>query len=208
MAFFTELTTSLKQKWLQYFQSNRSWLERQMEAEYIDTPDGGRRPSSYLILGAVSALEPQLAELIVPFTKLNPDINALIDVLELNFDPVKSQSDRPNLQSDRSVSTVNPHSNSSVNPSTDMDELMEVGKDEALQPQGSSWVEVVDRTAPATSQQQPLEKPNAVQTEMGDVWLDEMNAKELKSEQTPDKTHTKEGKQSEDEEISRLFPEF
>ena len=50
MAFFTELTTSLKQKWLQYFQSNRSWLERQMEAEYIDTPDGGRRPSSYLIL--------------------------------------------------------------------------------------------------------------------------------------------------------------
>jgi hypothetical protein len=43
---------------------------------------------------------------------------------------------------------------------------------------------------------------------MGDVWLDEMNAKELKSEQTPDKTHTKEGKQSEDEEISRLFPEF
>ena len=127
MAFFTELTTSLKQKWLQYFQVNRSWLERQMEAEYVDTPDGGRRPSSYLILGAVSALEPQLAELIVPFTKLNPDINALIDVLELNFDPVKSQSDRPNLQSDRSVSTVNPHSNSSVNPSTDMDELMEVG---------------------------------------------------------------------------------
>jgi hypothetical protein len=66
----------------------------------------------------------------------------------------------------------------------------------------------VDRTAPASSQQQPLEKPNAAQTEMGDVWLDEMNAKELKSEQTPDKTHTKEGKQSEDEEISRLFPEF
>lgn len=208
MAFFTDLTTSLKQKWMQYFQSNRSWLERQMEAEYVDTPDGGRRPSSYLILGAVSALEPQLAELIVPFTKLNSDINALIDVLELNFDPVKSQSDRSNLQSDRAISTINPYSNPPVNPSTDMDELMGIAEDEADRPQGASWVEVVDKTAPATSQQEPLEKPNAGQTETGDVWLDEMNEARLESDRTADKTHTKEGKQSEDEEISRLFPEF
>jgi DNA-binding transcriptional MerR regulator len=87
MAFFDDLTISLKQKWLQFFQVNRSWIVRHMEVESVYTPDGGRRPPSYLILGVVNALEPQLADLMLPFSKLNPDVDALIDVLELNFDP-------------------------------------------------------------------------------------------------------------------------
>lgn len=87
MAFFDDLTISLKQKWLQFFQVNRSWIARQMEVESVYTPDGGRRPPSYFILGVVNAIEPQLAEMMLPFSKLNPDVDALIDVLELNFDP-------------------------------------------------------------------------------------------------------------------------
>lgn len=87
MAFFDDLKTSLKQKWLQFFQINRFWLTLQMEAESVYTPDGGRRPSSSLILGVVTALEPQLAELMLPFSQLNPDADVLIDVLELNFAP-------------------------------------------------------------------------------------------------------------------------
>jgi DNA-binding transcriptional MerR regulator len=87
MAFFDDFTISLKQKWLQFFQVNRSWIVRHMEVESVYTPDGGRRPPSYLILGVVNALEPQLADLMLPFSKLNPDVDALIDVLELNFDP-------------------------------------------------------------------------------------------------------------------------
>ncbi len=87
MAFFDDLTTSLKQNWLQFFQENRSWLKRQMEIESVNTPDGGRRPPSYLILGVANSLEPELRGLMLPFTKLNPDVNTLIDALELNFDP-------------------------------------------------------------------------------------------------------------------------
>lgn len=87
MAFFDNLTTSLKLKWLQFFQENRSWIVLQMEVESVYTPDGGRRPSSFLILGVVNALEPQIAQLMLPFSKLNPDADSLIDVLELNFDP-------------------------------------------------------------------------------------------------------------------------
>ena len=87
MAFFNDLTTSLKQKWLQFFQVNRSWIARHMDMQSVSTPDGGRRPPSYLILGVANALEPQLAELMLPFTKLNPDVDALIDAVELNFDP-------------------------------------------------------------------------------------------------------------------------
>lgn len=87
MAFFDDFTSALKQKWLQYYQVNHSWLNLQMELEAVDTPDGGRRPPSYLILGILNALEPKLAQLMLPFARLNPSADALIQVLELDFDP-------------------------------------------------------------------------------------------------------------------------
>ncbi|AFZ25148.1 hypothetical protein Cylst_2977 [Cylindrospermum stagnale PCC 7417] len=87
MAFFQSFTDSIKQKWLQFFQVNRDWISLQMEVESVYTPDGGKRPPSFLILGVVNALEPKLAQLMFPFAKLNPDADTLIEVLELNFDP-------------------------------------------------------------------------------------------------------------------------
>jgi Family of unknown function (DUF5331) len=87
MAFFNSFTDSIKQKWLQFFQANRDWIKLHMEAESVYTPDGGKRPSSYLILGVVNALEPKLAQLMFPFSKLNPDADILIEVLDLHFDP-------------------------------------------------------------------------------------------------------------------------
>lgn len=87
MAFFQSFTDSIRQKWLQFFQVNRDWISLQMEVESVYTPDGGKRPPSFLILGVVNALEPKLAQLMFPFAKLNPDADTLIEVLELNFDP-------------------------------------------------------------------------------------------------------------------------
>ncbi|MEY2979151.1 MAG: DUF5331 domain-containing protein [Prochlorotrichaceae cyanobacterium] len=87
MAFFESFTASIKQKWLDYYQVNRIWLELQMEGRSVRTPDGGRRPGSALILGVVNSLEPKLANLMVPFFKLNGDEDAIIEVLQLNFDP-------------------------------------------------------------------------------------------------------------------------
>ncbi|MFN6500360.1 MAG: DUF5331 domain-containing protein [Nostoc sp. DedQUE01] len=87
MAFFHSFTDSLKQKWLQFFQNNRDWITLHMEVESVYTPDGGKRPPSYLILGVVNALEPKLAQLMLPFAKLNPDADTLIEVLDLHFDP-------------------------------------------------------------------------------------------------------------------------
>lgn len=87
MTGFEQLTTSLKQKWLQFFQLNRPWLTQCMDVEPIYTPDGGRRPPAHLILGVVNVLEPQLKDLMLPFYKLNSDADALVEVLGLNFDP-------------------------------------------------------------------------------------------------------------------------
>jgi len=87
MAFFDTFTSSLKQKWLHFFQANRSWITLHMEVESVYTPEGGKRPPSYLILGVVNVLEPKLPELMLPFAKLNADADTLIEVLGLHFDP-------------------------------------------------------------------------------------------------------------------------
>lgn len=58
-----------------------------MRSTSVRTPEGGRRPSSFLILGVVNALEPKLANLMTPFYQLNSDEDALVEVLGLNFDP-------------------------------------------------------------------------------------------------------------------------
>ncbi len=89
MGFFEKFTAALQQKWLDYFQANRSWITLQMKVAAANTPDGGRRPSAFLILGALNALEPNMGNLMVPFCRLNPDAEKLIDVLGLNFDPEK-----------------------------------------------------------------------------------------------------------------------
>jgi len=87
MAFFESFISVIREKWLDYVRNNRTWLSIQMEQTSVRTPEGGRRPSSLLILGVVNALEPKLSNLMVPFYQLNSDEDALVEVLGLNFDP-------------------------------------------------------------------------------------------------------------------------
>ncbi|MGJ5675193.1 MAG: DUF5331 domain-containing protein [Nostochopsis sp.] len=103
MAFFYSFTDSLKQKWLQFFQVNRDWIKLHMEVESVYTPDGGKRPPSYLILGVANALEPKLAQLMLPFSKLNPDADTLVEVLDLNFDPDIALGNRVTRKSEESL---------------------------------------------------------------------------------------------------------
>ncbi|MCL2926109.1 MAG: DUF5331 domain-containing protein [Trichodesmium sp. MAG_R04] len=104
MVFFKELSTSLKQKWLEYYQKNYSWLILHMtEQNTVQTPDGGRRPLSYLILGILNALEPELEALMLPFSKLKADADSLVEVLGLNFDPDIAIGKKPGFSSDIST---------------------------------------------------------------------------------------------------------
>lgn len=180
MAFFDRLTAALKYKWLPFYQENRAWITRQMSINSVETPDGGRRPSSYLILGVVSALEPELAELMLPFTKLNSDVDKLIDVLDLNFDPELY---------------LNNHYNAPAEAETmaglldTADEVLVVGPDEES-------VIIVD-TAEADDLSEWSE-------------LDEIISEEPKSEpsELPAPPPTGENRSSAADEISRLFPNF
>lgn len=228
MAFFDNLTASLKQKWLPYYQENRAWITRQMAVDAVETPDGGRRPSSYLILGVISALEPELADLMLPFTKLNTDADVLVDVLELNFDPEQYLNNSFN-----SATATNPPAemmaglnttNYATNPPAEMmaglidtaEELIVVAPDnetvvviDATEDELNDLSLDEDEIASEESSQQEYSESSTTHSEasndlLSDQWQQDTNSE---SEQAQDETPSWEKKQPEDE-ISRLFPNF
>ncbi len=91
MMTFEEIKATLPDKWLDYYQNNRSWIKPLMNSRkwWQKTPDDGKRPAADIILGAITALEPKLSLWMPPFCQLNSDGNKLIEVLGLNFDPEK-----------------------------------------------------------------------------------------------------------------------
>ncbi|QCS48176.1 hypothetical protein FEK30_01285 [Picosynechococcus sp. PCC 11901] len=89
MSFFEQIKPSIKTKWLDYFENNQDWLNILMDrGESVATPDGGRRPQGSVILGAISAKEPRLAESLYLFSLVEANFDTIVDVLGLNFDPL------------------------------------------------------------------------------------------------------------------------
>lgn len=78
------LRRSLKDKWLDYYQENRSWLTRL--SVWVNC-DGKRRPSSSFILATLSTLEPRFTELLPLIVDLSNHPDRIVMALGLNFDP-------------------------------------------------------------------------------------------------------------------------
>lgn len=79
-----QLRQSLREKWLGYYQENRSWLARL--GVWVNC-EGQRRPSSSFILSALSVLEPDLTVLLPLVVDLNSNPDRIIIALGLNFNP-------------------------------------------------------------------------------------------------------------------------
>lgn len=79
-----ELRQSLKLKWVSYYYKNRSWLGK---IRVWGTYNNQRRPNSGFILATLSALEPQLEEILPLICELNNDPDQIVVALGLNFDP-------------------------------------------------------------------------------------------------------------------------
>ncbi len=78
------LRQSLRKKWLDYYQENRSWLTRL--GVWVNC-EGQRRPSSSFILSALSILEPDLTTLLPLVVDLNSNPDRIVIALGLNFNP-------------------------------------------------------------------------------------------------------------------------
>ncbi|WP_346291049.1 DUF5331 domain-containing protein [Sphaerothrix gracilis] len=79
-----QLRQALRQKWLDYYRENRSWLVR---LGVWVTCQGQRRPSSSFILATLAILEPQLGQLLPLVVDLSSNPDRIVAALGLNFNP-------------------------------------------------------------------------------------------------------------------------
>lgn len=94
-----QFKAELKDKWLDYYEVNRNWLQPFMnknstwvnnvkyEGELEDPKYNPRRPNAHFILGVVSALESQIQGLLVFTANLQTDASSILKALDLDFDP-------------------------------------------------------------------------------------------------------------------------
>ena len=94
-----QFKTELKDKWLDYYQINRNWLQSFMnknsswannvkyEGELEDPKYTPRRPNAHFILGIVTVLEPQTQGWLALCPHLQTDPNLIVKALNLDFDP-------------------------------------------------------------------------------------------------------------------------
>ena len=94
-----QIKTELKDKWLDYYEVNKNWLQSFMdknnswvvnvhyEGELENSKYKPRRPNSHFILGVVTTLEPQIKGLLVFSINLQTDANQILKALDLDFDP-------------------------------------------------------------------------------------------------------------------------
>ena len=98
-----QFKAELKDKWLDYYQANRSWLqdymnedsgwydsvdydEEELENFELDEDYEPRRPECYFILGVVSVLEPSVRSLLAVMGSLTTNSEKLVKALGLDFD--------------------------------------------------------------------------------------------------------------------------
>ena len=108
MENFEEIKIRLKKKWLQYYKHNRSWINKYCqencfvsvkgsfegetwstaERSWEDVSYSEVHPPSEIIIGAITALEPLLAQYwLTAFVDLYANKEKIIVTLGLNFDP-------------------------------------------------------------------------------------------------------------------------
>lgn len=119
-----QFKAELKEKWLSYYQANRSWLqhymdenngwkdsvacdEEELESLGLDKNYCSRRPECYFILGVISVLEPSIKGLFSFAGDLNTNSEKLVKTFGLDFDPeieLKKRSlQETNLQSSEQI---------------------------------------------------------------------------------------------------------
>jgi len=79
---FDDLKLRLKDKWLDYYEANQSWI-----ASTGIHPNDRVHPYYGFVLGVASTIEPEVAKLIELFARLYPDVDNIAVVLGIYFNP-------------------------------------------------------------------------------------------------------------------------
>jgi hypothetical protein len=115
MSNFEELKAELKDKWLDFFEENQSWITKLgCWVECKQTKD--KRPDSKVILSAISLLEPKIIDYLIPLVDINTDGEQVVRALGLDFRPQieleKREEERAKIQEAEGIPLLpetNPH---------------------------------------------------------------------------------------------------
>jgi Family of unknown function (DUF5331) len=91
MTQLDEIKDLVRQKWLEYYQTNCAWIREvnDYHDSWISTADYGYRPDSFIILAAIAGWIPELSGILPELCDQSANASRLIDKLGLNFDPEK-----------------------------------------------------------------------------------------------------------------------
>jgi hypothetical protein len=84
MSNFEAIKATLKDKWLDYYQDNQSWI---MIIKCWQSYPYAKRPNSKVILGSILVLEPAIKPYLLPMLQIDKTGEDVIASLGLNFDP-------------------------------------------------------------------------------------------------------------------------
>ena len=83
---FEKLKVTLNDKWLDYYEVNRSWIKRILPKnrngynEYLDSDT-----LAYFVLGVITVIEPKVKECLELFSELNKEPKSLLGVLGIDY---------------------------------------------------------------------------------------------------------------------------
>ncbi|MGK7933731.1 MAG: DUF5331 domain-containing protein [Microcystaceae cyanobacterium] len=104
---FEELKKGLKDKWLDYYKANRDWIVPLVNnhRDWTKLGDNKYCPPDYIILSAITALEPKFSQWLSVILDFQKDKYTIITELGLNFDPDVELKKRPD-QYNKSVENI------------------------------------------------------------------------------------------------------
>jgi hypothetical protein len=117
---FENLKEELKEKWLNYCQSNQFWMNKLGMWQKINKESNEKRPTDLFILGFALTIQPKLTKLLIPFFRINPSVDKIILKLGLDFDPrIELENRDKNNQSSQLINSYFPHN-------SDLEELEKI----------------------------------------------------------------------------------
>jgi Family of unknown function (DUF5331) len=111
MSSFEELKADLKEKWLDYYEANHHWIEK-LNDWTKTAHHGSYRPPAYVILGAISVLEPKIKNYLTPLCDIDSRGDSVVKALGLNFNPrIELEERETALTQDAEIIPLLPESN-------------------------------------------------------------------------------------------------
>lgn len=103
---FEHLKAELKDKWLDYYEVNRHWIENFGIYQALHSSEIERDNNHYFLLGVLSSIEPSLTEVMHIFGQMTSDSKQILKVLQiLDLDIEKELAEREKLK-DRQANLV------------------------------------------------------------------------------------------------------